>query len=145
MIEWVTKAHALLVQIGISKVAVKDAVASSLLSGNIQLRTGVVDFVEKMSSLQIPVLIFSAGVADVIEEVLRVETGRELPSSFHVVSNRMMFNEDDSLVGFQSPLLHVFNKKATSIQNTSFFSSNNLSERKNVILIGNRCFPQEKS
>jgi cytosolic 5'-nucleotidase 3 len=38
----------------------------------------------------VPVLIFSAGLADVIEEVLRQQA--ELPPNVHVVSNRMVFD-----------------------------------------------------
>ena len=66
--------------------------------------------------------VFSAGLGDVIEEVLKVEFsadaggGGELPKEMRVVSNRMIWSDEGVLVGFSENLLHMFNKDQTGSQ-----------------------------
>ena len=65
---------------------------------------------------QVPFLIFSAGIADVIEEVCRQQLHHPLPPNVHIVSNRMLFEGEengggDKLTGFTEPVFHVFNKR----------------------------------
>jgi hypothetical protein len=45
--------------------------------------------------------------------------------------------QDNLLVGFQDPLIHVFNKKASSHINTPYFKRKDFEDRRNLILIGN--------
>lgn len=47
--------------------------------------------------------------ADVLEEILLRDYG-PLAENFHVISNRMRFDETGRLVGFNDPLIHMFNK-----------------------------------
>lgn len=56
----------------------------------------------------------------------------------HVVSNRMIFDNHLKLTAFTSPTYHVYNKKAVSCQDSSFFinDTHNLKERNNIVLIG---------
>lgn len=67
---------------------------------------------------QVPFLIFSAGIADVIEEVCAQQLRHPLPGNVHIVSNHMLFEKGngegdggDKLVGFTEPVFHVFNKR----------------------------------
>jgi 5'-nucleotidase len=80
----------------------------------------------------IPVLIFSAGLADVILQIM-ILNDLWLPN-MHLISNKMIFNEDGICIGFKEPLIHVFNKNEASVVHTTHFSS--IQDRRNVILLG---------
>ncbi|KAL6545461.1 hypothetical protein OROGR_009335 [Orobanche gracilis] len=48
----------------------------------------------------VPVLIFSAGLADIIEEVLRQKLHKSF-KNVRIVSNRMVFDQNGNLVSFE--------------------------------------------
>ena len=81
---------------------------------------------------KMPVLIFSAGIADVILQIM-IQSKLWLPN-MHMISNKMIFNSDGICTGFKEPLIHVFNKNEASVVQTSHFSS--IKDRRNVILLG---------
>ncbi|RZC78502.1 hypothetical protein C5167_002697 [Papaver somniferum] len=57
----------------------------------------------------VPVLIFSAGLADIIEEVLRQKLHRSF-KNVKVVANRMEFDQSGRLTSFKGKTIHVMNK-----------------------------------
>ncbi|GJX84557.1 7-methylguanosine phosphate-specific 5'-nucleotidase A isoform X2 [Tanacetum coccineum] len=57
----------------------------------------------------IPVLIFSAGLADIIEEVLRRKLHRTF-KNVKIVSNRMKFDQNGNLLSFTGKLIDSLNK-----------------------------------
>ena len=75
----------------------------------------MVELIQTFYERKIPMLIFSAGIADVLEEVIKVESKRStIQENVSVVSNRCIFGGsavDRRLVGFEDPVFHVFNKK----------------------------------
>eukprot|EP01041_Mallomonas_annulata_P004008 gene4008-7985_t len=124
MVEWTVKSHNLIVQSGICRADIKAAAAKNLLEGKVALRDGVGDFFASLAASNVPILIFSAGIGDIVEEVLRqgvvdqppfTLTGSAsrgpssvvllngdgdgipsaLPSNVHVVSNRMIFSGNE--------------------------------------------------
>ncbi|KAF3505722.1 hypothetical protein F2Q69_00001881 [Brassica cretica] len=105
MEEWWSKTHDLLIEGGLTFDAIKDSVANS----SIAFRDGVAELFEFLEEKEIPVLIFSAGLADVIEEVLRQKLHRTF-KNVKIVSNRMVFDDDGRLVSFKGKLIHVLNK-----------------------------------
>ncbi|KAL1193703.1 hypothetical protein V5N11_017592 [Cardamine amara subsp. amara] len=105
MEEWWSKTHDLLIEGGLTYDAIKNSVANS----SIAFREGVTELFEFLEKKEIPVLIFSAGLADVIEEVLRQNLHRTF-KNVKIVSNRMVFNDDGQLVSFKGKLIHVLNK-----------------------------------
>lgn len=62
-----------------------------------------------MEEKGVPVLIFSAGLADIIEEVLNQKVHRSF-KNVRVVSNRMVFDENGHLQSFKGKTIHVLNK-----------------------------------
>jgi len=71
---------------------------------------------------QIPTLILSAGVADVVEEVLRQHLPGAAASSFvSVISNRMVFDAEGTVVGFEPKgrPIHTFNKGVVSVEGSA--------------------------
>ncbi|KAL5709033.1 5'-nucleotidase [Ranunculus cassubicifolius] len=105
MEEWWEKTHTLLIEGGLTYSAIKDSVSSA----NIAFREGVVELFEYLEERDVPILIFSAGLADIIEEVLRQKLHRSF-KNIRIVSNRMVFDDDGHLVSFKGKTIHVLNK-----------------------------------
>uniref|UniRef100_A0A2I3SGR6 5'-nucleotidase n=1 Tax=Pan troglodytes TaxID=9598 RepID=A0A2I3SGR6_PANTR len=128
MVEWYTKSHGLLVQQALPKAKLKEIVAES----DVMLKEGYENFFDKLQQHSIPVFIFSAGIGDVLEEVIR-QAGVYHPN-VKVVSNFMDFDETGVLKGFKGELIHVFNKHDGALRNTEYF--NQLKDNSNIILLG---------
>ncbi|XP_062211942.1 uncharacterized protein LOC133912959 [Phragmites australis] len=143
MEEWWEKTHGLLIEGGLTYEAIKKSVADA----SIAFRDGVVELFEFMEERDIPVLVFSAGLADIIEEVFR----QKLHLSFKnikIVSNRMVFNEEGRLVAFKGKTIHVLNKNEHALDmadpvhdnlgdpNGSIDDYSLVKKRTNVLLLG---------
>ncbi|KAJ9054615.1 7-methylguanosine phosphate-specific 5'-nucleotidase [Entomophthora muscae] len=100
----------------------------------INYREGVHQLIATTGANQIPVLIFSAGIGDIILESLKIQD--LLLPHMHIMANFMIFEESSPfvLVGFKEPLIHCLNKGDIDIKDTSFYSS--FTSRKNIILLG---------
>ncbi|KAI9321295.1 pyrimidine 5'-nucleotidase [Dichotomocladium elegans] len=99
---------------------------------HIKLRPGVETVLEQCHTAAIPLLVFSAGIGNIIEEVLKSKN--LLYNNMHIVSNMMTFDDKDVCVGFDEPLIHVFNKSEFQLEETAYYES--IKDRPNVILIG---------
>jgi len=100
---------------------------------NMALRRGAREFLHELAAANVPVLIFSAGIADVIIEFLRQQN--ILLPNIHVVSNRMKFDENGVLIGFQGELIHTLNKNATTLRNSPERWAHD-AVRSNVLVMG---------
>ncbi|KAL3523692.1 hypothetical protein ACH5RR_016526 [Cinchona calisaya] len=105
MEEWWGKTHALLIEGGLTYEAIEESVAKA----NIAFREGVVELFEFLEEKDVPVLVFSAGLADIIEEVFRQKLHRSF-KNVRIVSNRMIFDQNGQLVAFKGKTIHVLNK-----------------------------------
>jgi len=90
------KTHGLLIEGGLTYEDIKKSVSDAAIA----FRDGVVELFEYLEERDIPVLVFSAGLADIIEEVFRQKLHRSF-KNIKVVSNRMVFNEEGRLVSFK--------------------------------------------
>uniref|UniRef100_A0A8C8HCK2 5'-nucleotidase n=1 Tax=Oncorhynchus tshawytscha TaxID=74940 RepID=A0A8C8HCK2_ONCTS len=116
MVEWWTKAHTLLVQQRIRKDLLQDMVKES----DAMLKEGYQLFFDHLQEHSIPLLIFSAGLGDVLEEVF---------------SNSMDFDETGVLKAFKGELIHIYNKReGGALLNTGHFQE--LKSRHNILLVG---------
>lgn len=91
-----------------------DAIRSSVANSKIALRNGVIELFELFEKSNVPVLIFSAGLADIIEEVLRQKLHRSF-DNVKIVSNQMVFDQSGNLVSFKGKTIHVLNKNEHAI------------------------------
>ncbi|KAG6619588.1 CAMK/CAMKL/AMPK protein kinase [Phytophthora cinnamomi] len=136
MIEWWTKTHELMIEHGVTKNAIKKAVEES----DITLREGFMEIFELLARENVPTLIFSAGLYDVIHAVLDKEyaetDAKTLPPNVHVISNMMRFDESEKLVGFDGTLIHSLNKNASALVDTDFWKQCQLEKRHNILLLG---------
>lgn len=93
--EWWSKAHDLLLEYGLTRQQLEDAVRNET---NLELREGCEEMFRMLEKNGVPLLIFSAGLGDVIETFLRTKvfarTGK-IPSNIHIISNRMRFETVD--------------------------------------------------
>uniref|UniRef100_A0A5F8AB62 5'-nucleotidase, cytosolic IIIB n=2 Tax=Macaca TaxID=9539 RepID=A0A5F8AB62_MACMU len=88
MVEWWTKAHNLLCQQKIQKFQIAQVVRES----SAMLREGYKTFFNTLYHNNIPLFIFSAGIGDILEEIIRQM--KVFHPNIHIVSNYMDFNED---------------------------------------------------
>lgn len=128
MAEWTQLANDAIAEAGFSKGDLSKMVNEI----EITFRKGAHEFIQSCISNKIPVLIFSAGLGDIINELL-VKHNFNL-EIVHIVSNMMIFNENDKCIGFKEPLVHVLNKNETNIKNTIYYSE--IKSKENVILLG---------
>lgn len=129
MVEWYRAVHELLVEDGLR---VED-VASSVAVAQLRLRPGAVEVFDWCARHAVPLLVFSAGLGDVLAEVLRQRLPGGLPPCAHVVSNGMVFDASGRLTGFTEPTLHMFNKNASALSPATLRA---LSDRPHVLLAG---------
>ncbi|KAJ4970147.1 hypothetical protein NE237_003246 [Protea cynaroides] len=143
MEDWNKKGHALLIEAGLTLDTIKRSVADA----KIEFREGVVELLKLLEERGVPVLILSAGLADVIEEVLRQKLHR-FPKNVKIVSNQMVFSKEGRLVSFKGKTVHILNKNEHALDMASsvcdqFGETNGQSDdnasvktRTNVLLLG---------
>jgi HAD superfamily hydrolase (TIGR01544 family) len=112
---------------GLTKSDIKSCVAQ----GHFRFRDGVQQLLSKLSEKKVPVMVFSAGIADVLEEIFKQRLGMD---DVNIVSNRMKFDAGGKLVGFQDKTIHIMNKGAVALKGTPNYEK--VRGRKNVILLG---------
>lgn len=105
MVEWWTHAHDLLIN---DAHLLRSTIAEMVLENPVSFRDGIGAFLKMTQEITMPVLVFSAGLADLIDEIL-TSSGYS-PPNLTIVSNEMSFDEGGKLIGFKDPLIHTFNK-----------------------------------
>ncbi|XP_068615756.1 cytosolic 5'-nucleotidase 3-like isoform X2 [Brachionichthys hirsutus] len=128
IVEWYFNSHKLLVEQRLERGKLSEVVRES----DAALRDGFEQFFQRLQQHDVPVFIFSAGLGDVLEEILH-QAGVYHPN-VKVVSNFMDFDDDGILRGFKGELIHVYNKHEGALRNTEYFKQ--LKEYCNVILMG---------
>lgn len=128
MVEWWSKHFDLLVKYGITKDVISDVVENRL----IHVRRGFENFLDLIIRNQIPLLIFSSGVGDLIKFYLE-SIGRN-NENIHIVSNIWKYDEKGKFIGLDNHLIHSQNKNMVDVSKTKYFGD--VKNRKNIILMG---------
>lgn len=128
MVEWWTKVHELLIEQKIRKNMLAQAVKES----RSKLRDGYKMFFDHLAEHQVPLLIFSAGIGDVLEEVIR--QNHVFHPNVHIISNYMDFDHTGVLQAFKGQLIHTFNKREGALSHAAHLPE--LKGRTNVLLLG---------
>lgn len=130
MIDWWNKTNDLLIECKINKDSLKEIVDKAIT----HLRKDCKVFFKALEENKIPLLIFSAGLGDIIAEWIEYECG-SIYSNMKIVSNFMIFDERTKiLTGFTEPMIHIFNKNESVLMDTDF--EEEIKKRPNVILMG---------
>ncbi len=129
MNQWWSEHFELMKECGMNKVVIGDIVSK----GKIQFREGASEFLDLLSNQRIPILIFSAGVGDLIKELL--ESAGKMASNVHMLSNFYIFNEQGIVIGKKNTnFIHTFNKNEVEVKKTPYYRE--IVQRKNVLLLG---------
>lgn len=128
MMEWYDQGHELMLQCNL----VKKDFALMAQENPTEFRDGTSELLNDLNEKGVPVLVFSAGVGDVIDEALKISG--LMKDNIKVISNYMEYDENDKMVRFSSQLIHMFNKNESAVRHASYFQE--LSHRNNVILMG---------
>ncbi|CAF5149261.1 unnamed protein product, partial [Rotaria magnacalcarata] len=93
MIEWWRSAQSLFVLSNLTKSVIRKLVHES----SMELKTGVQEFMTDLLRSETPILIFSAGLGDIIEIFLEKEIPefRHNHESSHIVSNFIQYDNDE--------------------------------------------------
>ncbi|KAH6571067.1 hypothetical protein BASA60_007345 [Batrachochytrium salamandrivorans] len=111
---WWSSAHKIIANIGLTEQDIQDMVRTSPVTFRPLLR----EFIEICHSRDLPVLIFSAGLTDVLTEILT--SSQLIRDNMDIVSNKMHF-ENGVVVSFEDPLIHTFNKNEAAVVNTKHY------------------------
>lgn len=128
MVEWYSRSHAILVSCGMKKHDFPKLVADS----SIMLRDGCESFFEMLHEHQIPTLVFSAGLGDILEEALR-HFQCHFPN-LKFISNYMQFDEEGNIVGFKGELIHMYNKNRSHVSSPEYYQA--VKEKTSILLLG---------
>lgn len=103
-----------------------------LSKSSVLLRASTVELFDLTNTHNVPVLVFSAGIGNVIDTVLQHQ--HIMHPNVHVIANHLFFNEDGMVGGFVDEPIHVFNKQEQLIVNTPYYAE--VAHRHNVLLLG---------
>ncbi|DAZ95232.1 TPA: hypothetical protein N0F65_003467 [Lagenidium giganteum] len=137
MIEWWARTREVLIENGVTRAQIEASVAE----GDLSFRDGFTEIFDVLAAANVPTLIFSAGIYDVIHEVLRQQYAAKTPAitppkNIHVVSNMMQFNDAGQLLDFKGNLIYSFNKNAIVLEGSEFWTQCEMQQRRNVLLLG---------
>jgi HAD superfamily hydrolase (TIGR01544 family) len=127
MEEWWKKHFDLLVECGLDRETIKKCATDMVKANTLVLREGVEKFFEFLSLNNIPLVIMSASIGDLIIEFLK-QKGILYPN-IHIISNVFEFDKIGNVVGVKN-LVHVFSKEEMEVKIPEVM------ERKNVLLLG---------
>ncbi|KAJ3211819.1 hypothetical protein HDU82_004807 [Entophlyctis luteolus] len=131
MQEWWTLAHERIITLKLTQQDIAKIVATT--ESPVIFRAGSRAVIDAANAFEMPFLVFSAGIYDVIKEIL-VQNSLKLPN-VHIVSNRMRFDPENGVcVGFEDPLIHTFNKNESRVHGAPYQES--VESRPNLILMG---------
>lgn len=126
MLDWYTKVIGLYYKYGLTY----DKLVACVKCGNIKLRDGLTELLSYFHTNKIPVIIVSAGIGNVITQVL--EQHHCLYDNIHIISNFFPF-EHNRLLPFHNPIIHTCNKKITTLPDTF---QKQISDREFILLFG---------
>jgi len=129
MVQWWSEHFELMKECGLNKRVISDIA----LQRKIRFRDGALEFLDLLSTYNVPILILSAGVGDIIKELLESE-GR-VTSNLHLISNFYLFDELGKVIGKKNKtFIHTFNKNEVEVKKTPYYKE--IAQRKNVLLLG---------
>ena len=126
MEDWWQKHGKLLIEKGLSIESVKRA------AKNIKLRKGALEAIRLLNKRNVPLLIFSAGIGNIIKEFLDINNLNT--PNVHMVANFFEFGKDGKASNYTDAVIHTFNKNEGVVKSKDYHAQ--VEQRKNVILLG---------
>jgi HAD superfamily hydrolase (TIGR01544 family) len=125
---WWKKHLDLMVEYGLKKEHILDIIAKK----KVKLREGARELFSALFQNKVPFLIFSAGIGDIIQ--LDLQSEKLLQSNVHIISNFFSFDSKGYATGYQSDVIHIFNKDEGQVKNSPYHEQ--IKNKKNVLLLG---------
>ncbi|PIO69169.1 HAD hydrolase, family IE [Teladorsagia circumcincta] len=113
----------------------RDDIPSLVRNSRLIWRKSMRQFLYLLEELSIPLLIFSAGIADIIEEAIRQLLGH-IPSNVTIAANKMFFDEVGYVTAFTCPPVHSLSKTMAHLRDLIHGVDRMFSRRTNVVVIG---------
>eukprot|EP01135_Chromosphaera_perkinsii_P007226 Nk52_evm34s745 gene=Nk52_evmTU34s745 len=111
----------------------KNDIQEMVKRANTAFRDGCVDFFATLNEKSIPILIFSAGLGNVLQEVIVQRA--QFYDNMNIISNWMEFDDaTGDIKGFRGENIHVLNKNEFAVANSKV--ADDIHKRKHVILLG---------
>lgn len=104
MLEWYTKSMDLYYTYHLTKEKLENCVHNSYL----KLRKGAKEFLSELYKNNIPLIILSAGIGNVIEQFLKEE--KCYYDNITIISNFIKFDENGNMMRFSDNMIHSLNK-----------------------------------
>jgi len=129
-VEWWDTAHGFMVKHGMPP---RPLIPRLVREARMVPRPGALELLKKLETLQVPLLIVSAGVSDIIEEFLRQHGA--LSENVTICSNRLNYAADSAPKSVSpDPPITSFTKAEAYKSASSFFSAH--SDRRAIIVMG---------
>lgn len=125
MEDWWKKHEKLLVESGFSKKIIDEIVEKHPRI----FREGALQFFDLLSEHNIPLLIFSSGIGNLISGFLEREG--KLKANVFIISNNFAFDKEGFATGYNGEIIHIMNKSESRIK-----GYDEIVEKNNVILLG---------
>lgn len=107
-----------------------DKLLECVKCGNLILRNGLKELLLNFNKNNIPVIILSAGIGNVIRESLILNNC--FYDNIHIISNFFSF-DDNKLLPFNAPIIHTCNKSMSSLPNNF---EKEISDKEYILLFG---------
>ncbi len=127
MIEWWQTHVDLMVESEMNKSVVEDIIKRY----NKIFRDKTSDLLTFLNKKNIPLLIFSSGLGDLIEGFLKKENLSF--DNISIIANFYNYKKDNTINGYKGNIIHVFNKSKVQVENQNIAKVRN---RTNLILLG---------
>ena len=110
----------------------KEKLEKSVRESNLVFRDNAQDFLKSMYSHNIPVIILSAGIGNVIEQFLK--DNHCYYGNIFVISNFIIFNDKGEMERFKNKIIHTTNK--TTKGNLPQELEKQINTKKTILLLG---------
>lgn len=128
MTQWFTESSQCIIKEGITMETVRTAASASTIQPRAEFST----LVRRLNEDDVPLLIFSAGIGQVISEVL---TNSNIPMDrLKIIANEIEFGPDERATQFKPPLITTGNKSKVAMTHIEYFNS--CRTRTNALLLG---------
>ncbi len=112
----------------------KDDIKKAVKYSDIVFRKGVKWFLDKLNKYNIPLIIISANGLGWDSNLYFLENEKVLFDNISIISNKFIWNKKWLAIWYKKPLIHVFNKDETVLQDFPEIYKK-IKTRKNIILL----------
>lgn len=131
MYEWWKKHKELLIESGLDKKTIELCVEEMMKTKIPDFRIGVKNFLSLLHKNNVPLIILSASLEDLILEFFRQKN--VFYNNMHVIGNEFGYDEQGMVITIRR-IIHIFNKNEATLEHLPIYQE--LLKRKNVILLG---------